>query len=171
MEHLINPSEVSQYGRPIEGKVKDSQLLAYISEAEHLNVKPVLGDKLYLDLLKEGETNEKYQMLLTGGTYTDDESNIYTFAGLKTAMAYYVFAKIVMVGDFQITRYGTVLKDGDYSSHISNKERSDCYNDTLEVANSYLADCLNYCKRVGILTTAPGRPKTSGGIKIRKIGK
>lgn len=170
MEQLITPSEVGKCGRPIEGKVKDTQLLAYICEAEQLNIKPVLGDKLYLDILANGETNEKYQKLLTGGTYTAADGNIYSFAGLKTCIAYYVFAKIVMVGDFQVTRFGTVFKESDYASHISTKERSDCYNDTLEVANSYLRDCIRYCKHVGILSGAQGSQRASGGLKIRKIG-
>lgn len=135
-----------------------------------MNIKPVLGDKLFLDILQNGEENEKYQMLLAGGAYKANNGEIYSFVGLKCCISYFVLAKIVMVGDFQTTRFGTMLKESDYSSHISTKERSDCYNDTLEVANSYLRDCLRYCNHVGIPTDNLGVQRASGGIKIRKIG-
>ncbi len=170
MEHLTSPNEVVKLGRPIGGKVDQERMLAYIIEAEQMNIKPVLGDKLMLDILQHGEENEKYQVLLNGGTYTANDGGIYSFVGLKCCVAYFVFAKNVMVGDFQTTRFGTVLKESDYASHISTKERSDCYNDTLEVANSYLRDCLRYCSHVGIPTGNIGSQRASGGIKIRKIG-
>ena len=133
-------------------------------------VKPVLGDKLFHDLLEDEEdTNEKFVRLLNGGAYSTD-GNVYSFAGLKATISYYVFAKNVMVGDFQTTRYGIVMKDSDYSSHISSADRSACYNDTLEVANTYLQDCVNYCKRMGLIASNTGRPSSSGSVRIRKIG-
>lgn len=169
-QHLITPKEVVSAGRPMGSIIDEERLLAYITEAEMMNIKPVLGDKLFHALLAdENDTNEKYAQLLIGGTYTS-ENEIYSFAGLKTAISYYVFAKNVMVGDFQSTRFGMVMKESDFSSHISTAERSACYNDTLEVANSYLQDCIDYCKRVGLLSNSIGRPSASGGIKIRKIG-
>lgn len=170
MEHLTTSSEVVKLGRPIGGKVDHEKITSYITEAEQMNIKPVLGDKLFLDLLANGEENEKYQTLLAGGTYIANNGELYSFVGLKCCIAYFVFAKNVMVGDFQTTRFGTVLKESDYASHISTKERSDCYNDTLEVAQSYLRDCLRYCSHVGIPTGNLGSQRASGGIKIRKIG-
>ena len=148
----------------------EDRLLAYITEAEMLNIKPVLGDKLFHKLLDESnDENDLYKKLLEGGTYNHDEEK-YSFVGLKTTIAYYVFAKNVMVGDYQSTRYGIVMKDGDYSSHISSAQRSACYNDTLEVANAYLQDCIDYCKRKGLITNGIGKSSASGGIKIKKIG-
>ncbi len=169
-KHLINPNEVVNAGRPMGSNIDEERLLAYIGEAEMMNIKPVLGDKLFHALLADEEdANEKYVQLLNGGTYMVNDE-IYSFAGLKSTISYYVFAKNVMVGDFQPTRYGMVMKESDFSSHISTAERSACYNDTLEIANSYLQDCIDYCKRVGILSDRIGRASASGGIKIRKIG-
>lgn len=170
MEHLTTADEVVKLGRPIGGKVDREKILAYIVEAEQMNIKPVLGDKLFLDILAHGEEKEEYQTLLNGGTYTSRDGGVYSFVGLKCCLAYFVFAKNVMMGDFQTTRFGVVLKEADFSSHISTKERSDCYNDTLEVANSYLRDCLRYCSHIGIPTGNIGSQRASGGIKIRKIG-
>lgn len=168
-KNIVTARDIENAGRPL-GQVDESRLLSYITECEMMYIKPVLGDRLYHSLLADEEdANEKYVQLLNGGTY-EVSGNIYAFAGLKATLSYYVFAKIVMVGDFQPTRYGMVLKESDYSSHISSAERSACYNDTLEVAHAYLQECIDYCKRMGLLTNGIGKAKASGGIRIRKIG-
>lgn len=170
MEHLITPTEVGQYGRPISAKTDDDKLNAYITEAEQMNIKPVLGDELFLSILEKGEEDDKFIRLLAGGTY-DSDGRLYSFAGLKAAMSYYVFSKYLMVGDINATRFGVVMKDDSYSSRISSAERSNAYSDTLEVANCYLQDCVEYCKRVGLMPGRVGFQKASGAVTIRKIGK
>ncbi len=169
MEHLLAPEEIGKFGRPMSANTDNDKLTAYIIEAEQMNVKPVFGDELFLSILEKGEDNEQYGMLLSGGTY-ESNGRIYSFAGLKAAMSYYVFAKYLMVGDFNATRFGVTFKDDSYSSRISAAERSNAYSDTLEVANCYLQDCVLFCKRNGLMSGKPGNPKASGAIKIRKIG-
>ncbi len=170
MQHLVTPQEVVHLGRPI-GTVDHDRLLAYISETEQLNIKPVIGTPLFLKLLDDNEDRDpRLDTLLKGGTYEDERNGVMSFVGLKVTIAYFVYAQNVMSGDFQSTRYGMVLKDGDYSSHISSKERSDCYNNTLEVANAYLRECLAYCKSTGLISKT-GKPTAfTGGIRIQKIG-
>lgn len=171
MEHIISPDEVVKLGRPI-GKVEESKLLAFITEAEQMNIKPALGDALFLKILAEGESNDIYKLLLNGGTYNDCNGEMRSFMGLKVALSYYVYAQNVMTGDFQSTRFGTVLKQGDYSREISSKERSDCYNNALEVAHHYLKECVGYCKTKGLFKSNKSRRVVStGGCIIRKIGK
>lgn len=170
MEHIIYPNEIVSLGRPL-GKVDDDKLLAYITEAEQMNIKPALGDDLFLKLLKDGESNDIYKVLLRGGTYKDSSENLHSFVGLKTTLSYFVYAQNVMTGDFQSTRYGMRMKDGDYSSAISSKERSDCYNNALEVANHYLMECIAFCKTKKLIGNNRNRKVLStGGCTIRKIG-
>lgn len=179
MKHLLKPEELRKLGRPI-GKVADDKLTAFITEAEQLHVKPVLGDKLFMELLDEaekGESEEKdavKQLLLDGGSYmvkegTENESPCY-FTGLKVALSYFVYAQNLMVGDIESTRYGSVIKNGDYSNHVSSKERSDAYNNTLEVAHSYLLECVAYCKEKGLIRSAGKATAKIGGITIKRIG-
>lgn len=169
MEHLVTPQEIVNLGRPI-GKVEDTKLLAFITEVEQLYIKPTIGNELYLSLLKSPHSPE-HHTLLYGGTYIDKGGSTQLFMGLKTAIAYFVNAQNIMSGDYQSTRFGIVIKDGDYSQRISSKERSDFYNNTLEIANMYLRECVRYCKCVGLINN-PGKVKASlGGITIRKIGK
>lgn len=170
MEHIISPEEVVTLGRPI-GKVEDSKLLAYITEAEQMNIKPALGDALFLKILAEGDSNDIYKLLLNGGTYNDRNGEMRSFMGLKVALSYYVYAQNVMTGDFQSTRFGTVVKQGDYSREISSKERSDCYNNALEVAHHYLNECVAFCKSQNLFQSGRNRRVISaGGCTIRKIG-
>ena len=179
MTHLITTNELRTLGRPI-GKIAEDKLNAFISEAEQLHIKPILGDELFLRLMGEAANNDDdhanadLQMLLSGGTYYSnqgtDKERTHSFTGLKTAIAYFVYAQNLMVGDIESTRYGSVIKNGDYSTHVSSKERSDAYNNTLDVANAYLQECVDYCKVKGLIRTL-GKPTASiGGIKIRRIG-
>lgn len=169
MEHLLTTTEVVNLGRPI-GKVDEARLLAYITEAEQMNVKPMLGEKLFRRLLDEGDTDETLIMLLGGGTYTDADGEPHTFMGLKTAIAYFVYAQNVMSGDFQSTRFGMVVKNGDYSSTLSSKERSDTYNNAIEVATFYLNECVSYCKAMGLFANVRRKAVATNGCTIRKIG-
>ncbi len=170
MEHLATPQEIVELGRPI-GKVDPEKLTAYITEAEQLYIKPTLGTSLFLKLLDYEGEDEKIGKLLDGGVYDDDKGEVQSLVGLKVALSYYVYAQNVMSGDFQSTRFGMTVKNDDYSSHLSSKERSDCYNNTLEIAHSYLRECVSYCKSTGLIKQS-GTPSASfGGITIRKIGK
>lgn len=171
MEQLITVEQLAKTGRPI-GKVDEAKLKAYITETEQLHIKPALGDSLYLDLLKIGEERADYALLLNGGTYEAGIDDTRSFMGLREAIAYFVYAQNVMSGDFQSTRYGIRIKDDDYSSHISSKERSDHYSNTMEVANQYLNECITYCKTKGLIgNRKKHRGISTGGCTIRKIGK
>lgn len=171
MEHILQPDEVRSLGRPI-GKVADEKLTAFITEAEQLHIKPVLGDELFLRLLDENEQGSNdIKKLLNGGTYTDKRERLRSFMGLKVALSYFVYAQNLMSGDIESTRFGSVLKNGDFSTRISSKERSDAYNNAVDVAKAYLKECVEYCMETGLIKTA-GKAKISvGGVTIRKIGK
>lgn len=167
MQHLITIEELKTLGRPI-GKVADEKLNAFITEAEQLHVKPILGDELFLELLHT-TGDQKKDILLHGGEY-QTKKGTRTFMGLKSALSYFVYAQNIMTGDIESTRYGTVIKSGDYSEHISSKERSEAYNNALDVANTYLQECVDYCREVGLIKTAGKSRASFGGITIRKIG-
>ena len=171
MEHILQPADLRTLGRPI-GKVAEEKLKAFITEAEQLHIKPILGDELFLKLLDDREQeNNDIVTLLNGGTYTDKRDKLHSFMGLKVALSYFVYAQNLMSGDIESTRFGSVMKNGDYSTHISSKERSDAYNNAVDVAKAYLHECVSFCKEIGLIKAA-GRTKYNvGGITIRKIGR
>lgn len=150
MEHLITIEELRRLGRPISKQIDDEKLLSYIYETERLSIKPVLGDKLFSDVLaaaskwEQEDIEEDMKKLLEGGEYTDCNGQYHIFSGLRMAMSYFVYAQYVMDGDFQLTRAGVVMKNSEYSSHVSSKERSDCYNNALAAAQGFLKETMEY---------------------------
>jgi len=136
------------------------RILVYIDEAEQLNIKPRIGDSLYLDLLKyydpnfEGNIPEEYKTLMNGGTYERVISDVCReirmetkyFKGLKTTLEYYVYAKLVKNNVNNLTRFGYTQKENQYSSSIELKQRLVAEKDALAVADLYMDECIEYLK-------------------------
>lgn len=188
MEHIINIERVRNSGRPI-GKVVDDKLSAFLTEAETLLVKPIIGEELFWHLTnRDASTFDKtfdktfhnslllstsqYNTLIDGGTYTTPKGKMVCFNGLAAAISYYVYAKIVLCGDVESTRYGMVVKDDEYSTRLSQKERADIYHDALDVAHAYMADCGRYIASINIRikSCAPHAKQRITGARVRKIG-
>lgn len=169
MDYLIEIDEIIEYGRPL-GKFDGKKLRAYIEEVEDVYIKKNIGNELYLKLKKDKE-NDDYKKLLNGGEYTNRNGETCSFLGLKKAISYYVYAQVIMSGDVESTKTGIRLKDSDFSSRISSKERSDYYSNALEVANNYLKDCILFCKEKNLITFKSKNFVSNGSIIIKKIGR
>jgi hypothetical protein len=119
--------------------IDEDKIETYIRESESIDIKSALGDELYLDVK---EHSEKYELLLDGGTYEDNRGEKKMFMGIKTALAYYTYARIVKNGDGNVTRYGFVQKEDEYSSRPDIKEKVMAYNDAFSIADRYLKECV-----------------------------
>ena len=171
MEHILQPSDIKTIGRPI-GKVADEKINAFITEAEQLHIKPILGDEVFLKLFDESAKNEeKLAKLLNGGTYMDKRGKVHSFMGLKVALSYFVYAQNLMSGDIESTRFGSVMKNDDFSTRISSKERSDAYNNAIDVAKAYMQECVAYCREMELIASVGRTQYHAGGVTICKIGK
>lgn len=91
-------------------------------------MKLALGDALLLDVK---EHQENYDELLNGGSYDAGYGEKRSFVGLKTALAYYTYARIVKNGDGNVTRFGFMNKNNEYSSRSDFKEKLMAYNDAF----------------------------------------
>jgi hypothetical protein len=140
MNHIIVPEEVKEYGRAMSSHIDRKVLESLIEETENMDIVPALGVALVREL-SEATENEHYTTLLEGGYYNDGNAHL---QGLKSAMAYYVQAKLVKTNDNQITRFGVMQKDSEYGTRPSLAERNDQYNDLCAVADQYLRDTLEY---------------------------
>lgn len=141
MNHLITPDEIKSYGRTMSQHMDRETLERLIEETENMDIIPALGVAFIYELREADAYNEHYKILLGGGYYNNGESHT---QGLKTAMAYYVQAKLVKVNDNQITRFGVVQKNSEYGYRPSVAERTDTYNDLCSIADSYLRGVLEY---------------------------
>lgn len=140
MKHIIVPEEVREYGRAMSSHVDRKVLESLIQETENMDIIPALGVAL-VRKLSEPTENEHYITLLEGGYYNEGKAHL---QGLKSAMAYYVQAKLVKTNDNQITRFGVIQKDSEYGYRPSLAERTDQYNDLASIADQYLRDALDY---------------------------
>lgn len=165
--NIITVEEAKTYGRPI-GKVSEEKILSFIAEVENTIIRKALGDSLYLSILND-DPSEDIQMLLEGGIYETDCGEQKIVSGLKVTEAYYVYAQNVRVGDFESTRYGMAIKDGQYSSNLTQAERDIAANAATVVADSYLRECVEYCKAKRLLGKAEGNLHLTAGCIIHRI--
>lgn len=180
MTHILTVEQLRKLGRPIGKMVDSTKLEAFITEAEQLHIKPIIGDALYLRILeeleKESVEDKDILLLLDGGNYNSksygksDNDDVHCFMGLRESLSYYVYAKYVMGGDIESTRFGLGVKENEYSSHISDKSRSSLYNGTIEIAKGYLDECVTFCKISGLIKEKGKSKVNIGGCTIRKIG-
>jgi hypothetical protein len=143
--HIITVEDIGEYARPCT--IDADVAVRYIEEAEMQDVKTILGDALFFDIAANAD---KYDTLLHGGTYENGGVR-YGFVGLKTALAYYAWARMVKNGVNHLTRFGYVAKNDDYSHAVDWRERQAAYNDAYAVADGYMKECVTYLKNTGKL--------------------
>ena len=108
-QYLITTLEVSSLSRSMSVHIDEDKIETYIRESESIDIKSALGDALYLDVK---DNPDKYKLLLEGGIYEGKDGK-QLLTGLKTALAYYTYARIVKNGDGNVTRYGFVQKESE----------------------------------------------------------
>lgn len=164
MEHLITNKEIGALARPVSRNIDDARLLVCIEEAEQIDIKPTLGDALLLKILDNDEG--KYDELLAGSRY---EKGV--FKGLKAVVAYYAYARLIRISDTNVTRYGIVSKDDEYSTRIGEHERNKQVADARNVADRYFSECLSYMRYKGFISGCNDkRVQPQQRLKINIIG-
>lgn len=140
-QYLITVEEVSNLSRSISIHLDDKDIEVYIRESENIDMKNALGDELLIDIKNNPD---KYNILLNGGEYESECKGKRTIVGLKSALAYYTYARMVKNGDGNVTRFGYVEKNDEYSSRPDMKEKVIAYNDAFNIADRYLKECVQY---------------------------
>ena len=140
MRNLITYEEISQLARPCT--TDEDMAKAMIAEAQRVEIKPRLGDALYLKLTDDSP-EDRFNVLLNGGKW-EDSCGDHLLTGIKTALAYYALARITRDGNIQETRYGSAVKDDQYSMDPEKTERQRQYRELFSQADSYMAEALNY---------------------------
>lgn len=161
-EYLITTKEVSYLSRDMSSHIDEDKINTYIRESEDIDIKSALGAALFMDLK---EYPEKYETLLNGGSYTDSCGETHSFSGLKRTLAYYTYARLVKNADGNLTRYGFVEKDSEYSNNVEFKKQLMAYNDAFSIANTYLKECVMF-----LTENKKDYPlyKGNGGIKAKR---
>lgn len=148
MDNLTTAAQIRLLCRPITTNFKDTVIETYIPEAEQIDIKPVLGEQMYIDLseAQTGTTLTDNQILiLDGGVYTIGTRK-YVFSGLKKAIAYFVYARLIRNIDNNLTSFGFVNKELNESSRPELKEKLNAANDAMATGNIYMNEVLQFIK-------------------------
>ena len=133
---LITPEEISTLARPCYAD--EQKALAYIVEAEQNNIKPAIGDDLFIQLKEGGQT-----FLLEGGIY-ERNGKRYELNGIKRALAYFVISRLYESSTTELTRQGAVNRRSEYSDNADNSEIISVSRETYAIANRYMEEVEKY---------------------------
>lgn len=112
------------------------------------------------------------EKLFDGCYWTDRcRGQMRVHSGLRTALAYYTYARIIRDGNIQATRFGAVLKDDSYSTRAEMEEQHRQYNEVFSQAESYLRDVLAFINDHADVLMLRRRRMDNFRNKVRIIGK
>jgi len=148
--------------RPIaENLIDEKRLAPYIDEADKLYLLPALGATLH----KAVETDKTtYATLFAGGYYDADTRH---FAGLTQAAGYLAYARFVRNQNVNVTPFGVVQKQTQYSNPVDEKTIVRTANEAEKIGLEYLRQCVEYLKFGGQIDQ---NEKTKTKKKFKTIG-
>ncbi|WP_207426000.1 hypothetical protein [Pedobacter sp. SYSU D00535] len=110
----------------------------HIEHAQQFDLKPLLGDVLYYDLLKNS-TEEKYVTLLDGQEYEVNGVPV-LFKGLKPAIVHFATARVLPNISSQITPSGMFQKRNEFSDPVDFRDISRQVKYFESLAHGYWAE-------------------------------
>lgn len=141
---LINKATVEKYLQVAIG-FDTSYFDRFIREAQEFDLKPLLCDEFYFDMLKN-KANAPYPEIITGQEYTID-SKTYYHEGLEAVISYFTYARFVLKSGAVSTSHGLVTKKTPNSEPISHSEKKDIYYSCKQDANKLFEGVAKYMDR------------------------
>lgn len=157
-KHLITVEEFKELARPTSKHVDEKEVMAFVREVEDMTIIPAIGLDDFEELMNktDEELSEEQKVLLNGGSWVqgvigrcEGQNGLrMKCSGLKSAVAYYVYGKMILSDGGIVTRTGIMRHDDEHSSHVDDKNRVRRYNDVMNVAEEYLNGCLMFWRSV-----------------------
>ena len=142
---LILPAEVGQLARPCYAD--EALLTQIIAESEREDIRPRIGATLFIALKStesDADLTGSLRILLLGGEWTDNSGRMHYLDGIKVALAYYTYGRVIRDGNITSTRYGAVIKSDDNSNSASdNAERQRQYRQAFDTADTMIVEAVN----------------------------
>jgi len=170
MQYLITTTEFKSLARPASIHLDDAHVLSYIREAEDAYIIPAIGYATIKAIKETDPLTTEQGILLNGGEFTVtacgcEDSSLQYCKGLKTATAYYAYAKMLRADGAVVSRAGFMQHDDDYNHHVDDYKLKQ-YNDVMDMAERYLASCLAYWKTIN----TDQKPVKGSRARIYAIG-
>ncbi len=122
----------------------------YIEEVENLFLIPQFGARLFKEI---SEKKPEFTLLLNGGFYDSDKKHI---PGLIKAVAYLVYSRFVINQPINITAFGAVFKNGEFSEKIDEANLIRAAKQAEKIGMEYLNQCVDFLVFTNKLPTATG---------------
>jgi hypothetical protein len=142
---LVDVKDISTYAQ-IAINAREEMVYPYILAAQNLDVKPVLGNALMTDLLKN-RTDVKYKTLLEGGEYVDANGDTVTFQGLTAAISLFSYARYMFTKNAVDTPFGMMSKTIENSTPTAPELVMSIASAKRNEGGAYLNECIEYIKQ------------------------
>lgn len=162
---LITREDIDKECRPCNAQ--DALADRCIEEAQNLDIIPAIGAEWWLRVIDRND-DAIATLLWEGGVYKDTCGDSHIFAGLRKALLYYAYGRIVRNSVGVSTRFGFQVKSDQYSDEAEQSQKTQAYNEAFSIADGYKAQCLAY---LNTSETCCKRKIVNNRISIKKIGK
>ena len=160
---LVTRAEIDAECRPCAAQ--DALVDRCVEEAQNLDIIPSIGAEWWLRVL-DRDNDTAAMTLWNGGIYTDACGNRQIFAGLRKALLYYAYGRIVRASVGVSTRFGFQVKADQYSDSADAKDRVQAYNEAFATADGYKAQALAYISDCNQCR----REIRNNRLQVKKIG-
>ena len=161
---LVTREDIDRECRPCSAQ--DALVDRCIEEAQNLDIIPAIGADWWLRLLNRNDDKQAIT-LWEGGIYEDDCGEQHIFAGLRKALLYYAYGRVVRSSGGVATRYDFVVKADQYSDSADIKAKAQAYNEAFATADGYKAQALAYLASVAACAK---RVIRNNRLSVKKIG-
>ena len=165
-KHILSVERFKELARPTSKHIAEGDVMTFVRELEAIKIIPAIG-LVRFKKLRDYPEDSSNKTLLEGGEYNDKCGKLKRCVGLQTAVAYFVYAHMVMVDGGMLTRTGLMQHNDSYASREDNKNRVRLYDDAMNTAETYLSMCLAYIKAMEREDIEPVRGTR---IRIHAIG-
>jgi len=152
---------------------ESKQLTPYILEAQNFDLRELLGDAFYLDLVADfvaSPSLSNYDLLFNGGTYTYG-GETYHLDGLKLYLIYSTYARHLANSNVISTATGLVHKTNQYSEKVEEKTISRLVSQARSGATFCENNIKDYlCRFASTYPIYKKEKQKSTAFKIRNIG-
>lgn len=121
--------------------IRDSRILPYLQEVEDATIVPAIGAELY-EKLNSGEIEDC--ILLGGAYYTNRKGKREMCHGIRKAVAYLAYSKMLMANKVSVTAFGVTEKTSQYSQSANAENVNYAANHAEKMGHFYLNSCLCY---------------------------
>lgn len=155
-EHILSLEGFRALSRPTSKHLDLDEVDKYIEECEDVHIIPAVGLRTFQRLCGEDviEGTDDH-ILLNGGEWEEtgcgcgEDGELRRCYGLRKALAYFVYARMMQNDGSIMTRTGLMQHNDEYARRDDDKNRVRKYNEVMNIAEMYLSTCLEFIKHIG----------------------